>query len=449
MVKSIIKKAKKNSKKDTKGHKINEKVSRKTKNVVHKPIKKEVKKPIIVKEIKSPVKIKEQKSKAVNLSEPISTINSLKQLEEKILEKFEENKPELNALLDIKEVKPVELIEKKETLKKETHKKEHTDKEDLSKEYQARVEAILFAVGKYLDEESISQLCDIDKRNTKKALEEIKKDYDERNTALTIIQEGNSWKINVREKYVSLVRKIVADTEISKSIMETLAIIAWKTPVYQNEVVRIRGNKCYDHIAELEDAGFITKIKKGRSYILKTTDKFYTYFDIDQKNLHGIMNEAKIPITQTKLEEEKSEETPYSREKLLQALETIETKSIVQTEEDKIAQKTFLEQIHQKIDAASKRTNEVIAEIPRPMHEQAEVQQIPIIEEVPSESKGNSIVKKDEEDIVINTDVPNGSEHHFQKPEEQPNKPKQLTKKQLEKKFKEELQRVKEKGEKK
>ena len=466
-MKSIIKKVKSNSKKDIKGHKVNEKITPKTKKIVHKPVTKEknipeksIKKKIVEKQME----IMPQESKTLpiltadmtkisSIKEPINEIKSLKQLEEKILEKFEENKPELKEILEIREAKlpPVEdkiLVEKKEI---QNPKSIHFTNTEEKPDYKTRIEAILFAHGKYLDEEMISQLCDIDKRHTKKALEELKRDYDERDTALMITQEGNSWKINVREKYVSLVRKIVADTEISKSIMETLAIIAWKTPVYQNEVVRIRGNKCYDHIAELENAGFVTKVKKGRSYVLKTTDKFYNYFDIDQKQLKGIMNEAKLPTTQMKLDEEKVEDvTPYSREKLLHALETIETKSIIQTEEDKLAQKTFLDQMHEKIEAASKRTDEVVAEIPRPMHEQTEEQPVQntetVAELVPPELKGDSVTEKGE-DIVINTDIPNGSEHHFQKPEEQPQRPKQLTKKQLEKKFKEELQRVKEKSE--
>ena len=440
MVKSIIKKVKKNSKIEIKkGHKISENKKKvlKTKVAPTSPIKTPIK----------PVKVEKKENKPTHSTE----INSFQELENKLLEKFEENKPELTELL---EIKPVEVIEhkeipKKEVAKKETAKKESsekTEKDELNKDYKARVEAILFAVGKYLDEETIAQLCDMDKRHTKKALEDIRKDYDERETALMIIQEGNSWKINVREKYLSLVRKVVADTELSKSIMETLAIIAWKTPVYQNEVVRIRGNKCYDHIAELENAGFVTKDKKGRSFVLKTTDKFYNYFDIDQKQLQGVMNEAKMPVTQMKLEEDKPQEVTYSREKLLQTLETIETKSIVQTEEEKIAQKEFLSQIHHKIDEASKRTDEVIADMPRPMHE---THTEPVIEDVPPELKSDTVVEKDEEDIVINTDFANGAEHHFQKPEEQPQKVKQLTKKQLEKKFKEELQRVKEKTEKK
>ena len=381
----------------------------------------------------------------------IYSIHSFKQLEDKILEKFEEKKPEIEGMLTQEPANEKEIIQMKIEENKET---EHIGKKDIPKikvdeedDYKSRVEAILFAVGKYLDDELISQLCNLDKRHTKKALEELKKDYDARDNALMIVQEGNSWKINVREKYLSLVRKVVSDTELSKSIMETLAVIAWKTPVYQNEIVRIRGNKCYDHIEELVNTGFVTKDKKGRSYILKTTEKFYNYFDIDHKNLHGVMSEAKMPTEQKTLEEmNKPEETTYSRENLLHALETIQTKSIVQTEEDKLSQKQFLEQIHKKIDDASKRTDEVVAEMPKPMHETEQGE--PIVEEVPPtvQSDSDTILLKDE-DIIINTDIPNGAEHHFQKPEEQPQKVKQLTKKQLERKFKEELQRVKEKSE--
>jgi segregation and condensation protein B len=355
----------------------------------------------------------------------VETTTSLKEITDKILEKtvlFEDH----NA---IEENKPKVLTE---------------DKTNPALDNKSKVEAILFAVGKYLDENAITQLCDIDKKQVKRALEELKKEYNNRNGALMITQEGMGWKINVREKYLSLVRKVVSDTELSKSIMETLAVIAWKTPVYQNEIVKIRGNKCYDHIEELDNAGFVTKDKKGRSYIIKTTDKFYNYFDIDRKNLQGIMNEAKLPVKQTTLEEvNKVEETPYSREKLLHSLETIETKSIIRTEEDKNKEKEFLDNMHQKIENASKRTDEVIAQLPIQIQEP----EAPAVEGeiVPKELEGTTVVEKNDEDIIINTEE-TSKEHHFQKPEEQPQKPKQLTKKQLEKKFKDELLRVKEKS---
>jgi segregation and condensation protein B len=391
----------------------------------------------------------------------VDDIKSLKDMEDKIMEKFEENKieePASDSAIEEKIIIHTDMDEIKEMEVKGYSKPSITsiqphDTTDKSADNKCRIEAVLFAVGKYLDEETISQLCEIEKRNVKKSLEELRKEYDSRTGALMIVQEGDSWKINVREKFLSLVRKIVSDTELSKSVMETLSVIAWKTPVYQNEVVKIRGNKCYDHIEELENAGFITKDKKGRSYILKTTEKFYNYFDIDQKNLKGVMGEAKIPSKQSTLDElrpEKPAEQGYSREKLLHALETIETKSITHTEEDKLAQKEFLNNMHQKIEQAARNTDEVVSEIPRSMKEEEEVG-IDAIEGtsenvIPPELEGNAVIEKDDEDIVIDTTDSESGEHHFQKPAEQPQKQKQLTRKQLEKKFKDELQRVKDKS---
>jgi segregation and condensation protein B len=359
----------------------------------------------------------------------IQNSDVLKNIENKLMEKIETN--------------PEVLISHK--TENQTNNSEFIDKTDNKLDAKLKVEALLFAVGKYLDEETISKLCEIDLRLTRKALEELKKDYDSRNTSLMVVSEAGTWKINVREKFVSLVRKIVADTELSKSIMETLAVIAWKSPIYQNTVVKIRGNKCYDHIEELVNAGFVTKDKKGRSYVLKTTEKFYNYFDIDHKNLKGVMNEAKMPVKQATLDEvdQKPQEIVYSREKLIERLETLETKSIQKSEEDNNSEKEFLEKISSKIDESSKRTNDIVSEIPKPMHSQND--SLNQTSEVQIQEISNDVIVEKGEEIQINTDTP--GEHHFQKPEEQ-QKVKPMTKKQLEKKFKDELLRVKEKSKK-
>jgi DNA-binding MarR family transcriptional regulator len=76
------------------------------------------------------------------------------------------------------------------------------------------------------------------------------------------------------------VQKLLPETELSKTILETLAVIAWKHPVLQADVIKIRTNKAYDHIKELEELGFITKEKKGRSYLLKVSTKFREYFEL-------------------------------------------------------------------------------------------------------------------------------------------------------------------------
>jgi len=148
-------------------------------------------------------------------------------------------------------------------------------------ELKDKVEAILFAVGKKIEIDDIAKLCStthID--DIKSALLELKSDYDLRNSPLMVFEEGSSWKLSVREKHLPLVQSLVAETELTKSLMETLAVIAWKYPILQSEVIHIRTNKAYDHLDQLEEMGFISRSNYGRTRQIKLTDKFFTYFDL-------------------------------------------------------------------------------------------------------------------------------------------------------------------------
>ncbi len=176
-------------------------------------------------------------------------------------------------------------------------------------ELKLKIEALLFSAGKRVELEFISNVVAQANINLiKKALLDLKKDYEERDSSLMIVEDGSSWKIIVKEKYAPIVRKIVADTELSKTVMETLAVIAWKSPVLQSEVIRIRTNKAYDHIEELINTGFVTKEKKGRSFILKITEKFYNYFDVEGKeDIRNVFSKIKEKPVQRKVDEFKAD----------------------------------------------------------------------------------------------------------------------------------------------
>lgn len=146
------------------------------------------------------------------------------------------------------------------------------------------IEAILFAVGKYISEEDITKLMNIDETKTvKKALKEIQKDYETRESPMMVISEHDKWKLTVREEFMPVIQKIIPSTELNKSIMETLAVIAWKVPIKQSDLIDIRSNKAYDHISELVEKDFVTKERHGRTYMIKLTKKFYDYFDVQGK----------------------------------------------------------------------------------------------------------------------------------------------------------------------
>ena len=116
------------------------------------------------------------------------------------------------------------------------------------------------------------------------SLRELEKKYSD-DSPLMLIQEGDVWKLTVREKYVQLVKGIAHKSELSKTMMETLAVIAYRAPVIQSEVIKIRTNKAYDHLVAIENAGYITRIKQGKSKMIRLTPKFFQYFDVPPDQL--------------------------------------------------------------------------------------------------------------------------------------------------------------------
>ena len=149
-----------------------------------------------------------------------------------------------------------------------------------------RVEAVLFTTGKFLDIDSLGLMAEIkDLDYLKRILEELKQDYEERKSSLELINEKNKWRLNIKKDYLYLTEKLLTDTELDKPTQETLAIIAYRQPAVQSDIIDIRGNKAYDHVKALKENGFLISEKFGRTRILKLTQKFYDYFDVVEENL--------------------------------------------------------------------------------------------------------------------------------------------------------------------
>ncbi len=155
----------------------------------------------------------------------------------------------------------------------------------MDEELKRMVEAILFAAARKLELEEIASLCKRSPEDILAVLAEWKTWLDTSDSPTMLLQDGTAWKLTVREKYVGVIKKVVTKTELPKGILETLAVVAYKVPVLQSKVVKVRTNKAYDHLAQLENSGFITREKQGRSKLIKLTPKFFEYFDIDPSKL--------------------------------------------------------------------------------------------------------------------------------------------------------------------
>jgi len=151
-----------------------------------------------------------------------------------------------------------------------------------------RVEAILFTTGRSMTIGSAGIV--------QEALQQLIEDYNNRNCALTIFSENGRYKLNIKKEYVALTSKLLSDAELDKPTQETLAIIAYKQPVLQCDVIKIRGNGAYDHIKTLREMEFITSEKQGRTRLLKLAPKFYDYFDVVADTLKSKFDEVEQKV---------------------------------------------------------------------------------------------------------------------------------------------------------
>lgn len=176
-------------------------------------------------------------------------------------------------------------------------------------DHKNRVEAILFTTGRFMDLQEIATLCNLASIEiVKSTLDALKKDYETKGGALTLVEENGKWKLNIKKEYHYLTSKLLDTSEMDKPTQETLALIAYKNPALQSEIVKMRGNTSYDHIKFLKDNDFIISEKHGRTRLLKLTPKFFEYFDVVEDQLKSKFSSMNMPYVQT------SSDIPIERE---------------------------------------------------------------------------------------------------------------------------------------
>ncbi len=180
----------------------------------------------------------------------------------------------------------------------------------MNEDLKNTIESVLFSAARRIDVQELSKICkERDSEKIKEALNQLKLDLEQKNSSLLLVNEGEFWKLTVREKYMAVVSKIVTKTELPKSIMETLAVVAYKSPVLQSNVIKVRTNKAYDHLAQLEEANYITREKKGRTKLIKLSQRFFEYFDLPPEKLKEHFKEV-----QKKENEVAKLENPFLKE---------------------------------------------------------------------------------------------------------------------------------------
>ena len=143
------------------------------------------------------------------------------------------------------------------------------------------LEAVFFVSGRFLSMQDLISLSDLNPVIIRDLIEKLKAKYSKMESAMEIVEKNGKWKMDVMQEHSHIINKLATGSaEFSKAEQETLAIIAFKHPIKQSVIIKIRGNKAYDHIKKFMELGLIKKKKIGHTYDLSLAESFYDYFNI-------------------------------------------------------------------------------------------------------------------------------------------------------------------------
>ena len=165
----------------------------------------------------------------------------------------------------------------------------------------AAVEAALYSASDKLSISEIAARTGIPVEEVRTAVMDLRREYDERDSAIQIAKIGTEYRMMLRPEY-SECTGTFARAELSGGVLRTLTTIAYYQPVLQSELLKLRGPRVYDDVHTLVDMDFVARKRAGNTWELTTTNKFAEYFGIGSTKIKDI--QAWIKSKATNLEED-------------------------------------------------------------------------------------------------------------------------------------------------
>lgn len=147
------------------------------------------------------------------------------------------------------------------------------------------IEAALFASGEPLDMGQLKNL--VGEKNVHELMRQLMDEYAARGSALEIREMDGRFIMQVKSEFAEKVRSI-APKELRSPVLRTLAMVAYHQPITVAELVERRGAATYDHVRDLEESRFISAQPQGRTRLLRTTQRFAEYFNLESSDPEAI-----------------------------------------------------------------------------------------------------------------------------------------------------------------
>ncbi|HEX8137394.1 MAG TPA: SMC-Scp complex subunit ScpB [Pyrinomonadaceae bacterium] len=154
-------------------------------------------------------------------------------------------------------------------------------------ELMAIIEALVFVSDEPLSARALADVLKEDRGWIETAVEELAREFNERNGGLQLREVAGGWQITTRPEHHEHVRAFLKSrpsAKLSLASLETLAVIAYKQPITVPEILEIRGVQSPSAIKTLLDKRLIKACGRketiGRPMMYGTSKEFLLQFGL-------------------------------------------------------------------------------------------------------------------------------------------------------------------------
>ncbi len=167
------------------------------------------------------------------------------------------------------------------------------------------LESILFMAGDAVEIAVIAAALDVDVSFLSEVVDSVIQKKTEENAGLLISRVGDKLQLCTNPAYAECIESVLAPvrkSRLSQSLLETLAIIAYKQPVTRFEIDQIRGVQSNYSVATLIERGLILRAGRkktlGNPMLYVTSDEFLRHFGIGSLEDLPELNAADMNIAE-------------------------------------------------------------------------------------------------------------------------------------------------------
>ena len=150
------------------------------------------------------------------------------------------------------------------------------------------IESILFVAGDGVEYFDIADKLNVSVEDVEKAIENLKLEHENSNSGIQIITFNKKAQLCSNPNYADQVAEVlnpIKEKALTKAVMETAAIIAYKQPITRLEIEQVRGVNSDYAINNLIENKLIEVVGRkdaiGKPLMFGTTDEFLKRFSLN------------------------------------------------------------------------------------------------------------------------------------------------------------------------